>query len=267
MPGDETADRVGELEAEVERLTKQAKEELRRAATAREQLFQARGALKKDRSALAEALAQASSHQVQLDEAQARAQKAEEALGRTKRGAEDAIAQLRDKCKNLDFEGNRRESMLAQASSDLAESQQNCEELRARESKLLGRVAAEGNADTNDAANLAARSKALEEQVGQLRAMVRSRKHRSAGHGGAAGEFSYDDVVELYERSSGEREKLAAEVAQLRAELAAFDPAFFEELEELKVSTVQVAQQRDFYEAASRELSERLGIEHRLADA
>ena len=80
-------------------------------------------------------------------------------------------------------------------------------------------------------------------------------------------EFSYDDVVELYERTSGERDKLATEVAQLRAELSAFDPAFFEELEDLKFTSAQVAQQRDFYEATSRELSERLGIDHRLADA
>jgi len=235
----------------------------RRAATAREGLSQARRELKKDRSALSETRTQASSLQKEVNDAHARAQKAEEALSRVRRGAEDAMVKLREKCSSLDSEGKRRESKLAQASSDLEESQQYCEELRAR----LGRIAAEGGPATADAGNLAAHNKALEEQVGQLRAMVRAGKQRAAGHGGAAGEFSYDDVVELYERTSGERDKLATEVAQLRAELSAFDPAFFEELEDLKFTSAQVAQQRDFYEATSRELSERLGIDHRLADA
>lgn len=73
------------------------------------------------------------------------------------------------------------------------------------------------------------------------------RLRRLVQEGGAAsGEtpqgasMQYGELAELYGRLLEDRDRIAAEAETMREELSAFDPAFFEELEDLKYDFEQV---------------------------
>ena len=46
--------------------------------------------------------------------------------------------------------------------------------------------------------------------------------------------MSHVELAELYERIRADRDQLKVEADAMREELSSFDPAFFEELEDLK---------------------------------
>ena len=58
----------------------------------------------------------------------------------------------------------------------------------------------------------------------------------------------------------GERDALKGEVGRLRTELDAFDPAFFEEIEDLKFNSHEAVQKVALYEERMTQLSQEFGF-------
>ena len=63
-----------------------------------------------------------------------------------------------------------------------------------------------------------------------------------------------------------ERDKLHTECQQLKNELSAFDPAFFEELEDLKYNYKVSIERNVLYERQLKQLSQQFGVQVNIPD-
>lgn len=72
------------------------------------------------------------------------------------------------------------------------------------------------------------------------------------------------DDVELRTRLKTvelERDRMSHEVSKLRKELEAFDPAFFEEIEDLKYNYQKAVERNVLYERQLRQMSRQFGVD------
>ena len=235
--------------AELEKQLAAAEETAKRATQANHTTSGVRRELKKSQSERERAVEHSTALQAEVDEAHARAQVAEDSLERVRRGTDGALAQLRTRNAGLEEEASRREDKLAQVSAQLAEALQYQEELRAR----LGQAGAGGGGEG---------SAAMQDELERLRRLVQD-GGAATGSTPAGASMSYAELAELYGRLLSDRDRVAAEAEAMREELSAFDPAFFEELEDLKYEFEQVKMQNQQYVSARRHATPRRAVPSR----
>ena len=78
-----------------------------------------------------------------------------------------------------------------------------------------------------------------QEELERLRRLVQE-GGAASGETPQGASMQYGELAELYGRLLEDRDRIAAEAETMREELSAFDPAFFEELEDLKYDFEQV---------------------------
>jgi len=167
---------------------------------------------------------------------------------REKKLLEDSMITLNDKNKRLESQLERWRKELTEARAELDEAQYSIEKLQGRESQLqrelsglrAGQSEMDGLGD--EVQNLKQLAKQLQEENVRL-----LRKQGGGGGGGNAG-------------GSEEIGKLEQENRDLRAELASFDPAFWDEIEDLKYREHESKNLCRKYERMLREASETYGF-------
>ena len=90
----------------------------------------------------------------------------------------------------------------------------------------------------------------MQEELERLRRLVQE-GGAAVGSTPAGASMSYAELAELYARLLEDRDRIATEAEAMRDELSAFDPAFFEELEDLKYEFEQVKIQNQKYVRAA----------------
>ena len=205
-------------------------EQTKRATQATHTTSGVRRELKKAQTDRQRAVDHAGALQTEVDEAHARAQVAEDSLERVTRRTEGTLAQLRTRNGVLEEEATQREEKLAQVSAQLTEALQYQEELRTR----LGRgEEGDGGGDGGGV------SSTMQVELERLRRLVQE-GGAASGETPQGASMQYGELAELYGRLLEDRDRIAAEAETMREELSAFDPAFFEELEDLKYDFEQV---------------------------
>ena len=82
-------------------------------------------------------------------------------------------------------------------------------------------------------------SSTMQAELERLRRLVQE-GGAASGETPQGASMQYGELAELYGRLLEDRDRIAAEAETMREELSAFDPAFFEELEDLKYDFEQV---------------------------